>query len=218
MNKYAQQTDSPLLTTPIDSELSVVNIWNKYFAEKHSKIVKIIRTNIKTDPALHTALSSSFPGFEWPEFADTPTKNTFVNIKNALDKIMAVPQAKASIGVEAAVQAYMDQYNAMLKQLQSSASKQPPRAKKPTQPSQKVKELQSLLSVEQTGFWSQQTNVAFLDWLKTHGWNKYISNGKFTGNINDAITTILAENTPAETENPVQRQADRLARLKKLGI
>lgn len=217
MNKSAQ-IDSPLLTTPISSNQGIMNVWNKYFAAAHAKIVRILRSNLKNEPSLQTALGKAFPGYEWPEFADMPTNNTFASIKTSLDRIMAVPQAKAAAGIEHAIQAYTDQYDMMLKQLQGNASKEPARpaiAKKPQQPSEKVKELQRLLSVDQTGLWNPATNTAFIAWLKSHGWDKYLSGDKFTGNLNDAITTILAENTPTES---AQRQASRAIRLKKLGL
>lgn len=223
MDKLAQQEISPLLTTPIDAEPLVKGVWNKYFAQPHAKIVRMLRSNMQHDPGLQTALTTVFPGYSWPEFADMPSKATLMSIKDSLSRIMALPQTKEAAGVEHAIASFMEQYNQMVDQLQQQPSKEAPKAKKPAQ-SGKVKELQQLLGIEQSGLWNTQTNNAFLSWLKANGWDKYISNNRFTGNINDALTAILTEKAspdkpmPATEEvSPSQRQAARLEALKKLG-
>jgi len=221
MDKLAQQ-DSPLLTTQIGSEPLVKGVWDKYFSTHHAKIVRLLRANIKNEPGLQAALTSVFPGFSWPEFADMPYKNTLEGIKGTLDHLMSIPQVKQAAGMENAIQQFIDQYNAMIKQLSQpqAASKAPPTKKRPIQPSPKVKKLQELLGVPSTGLWNIQTNTAFLNWLKANGWDKYIVNNRFTGKIDDAITTMLTERASPEaapaSETATPRQADRLTRLKKL--
>lgn len=226
MDKLAQQEESPLLTTQIDSEPLVKGVWDKYFAPHHAKLIRILRVDIKNDPELKTLLAASFPGFSWPEFADMPTQSTLSGIKDTIGRLMSVPAVQRAPGMVHAAQEFMDQYNLMIKQLnqpQPSASKAP--AKKPTQPSPKVKQLQQLLGVPSTGLWNAQTNTTFLNWLKTNGWDKYIVNNRFTGKIDDAIDAILVEKASPGQGKPVelagqpgaQRRAGRLEALKKLG-
>lgn len=229
MKKIAAE-DSPLLTTPINSEPLVMGVWNKYFADKHAKIIQLIRANMRNDVGLQTVLTQAFPGFTWPELADMPTNNTFEQLKNEIDKLNSIPQVQSAQGVPDAIKLYLEQYNLMLKQLQTpqhgAASKAPRKSLSP-----KVKQLQELLGVPATGSWNPQTNTAFLSWLKMKGWDKYISGNRFTGNIDDAIRAMLIEKSSPQEEAEVpgepgsmdnyvktleQKQSSRLERLKKL--
>ncbi len=229
MKKYAQE-DSPLLTTPINSEPLIVGVWKKYFADKHAQIVRLLRSSLRENVQLQAALTQAFPGFTWPEFADMPTKNSFEELKNDLDKLNSIPQVQSAQGVSEAIKLYLDQYNLMLKQLQTpqhgAASKAPRKNLSP-----KVKQLQELLGVPATGSWNPQTNEAFLSWLKEKGWDKYISGNRFTGNIDDAIRTMRLEKDFPDQEQEApgepgsldyyvktleQKQSSRLERLKKL--
>lgn len=226
MDKLAQE-ESPLLTTQIGSEPLVKNVWDKYFAPIHAKVIRLLRTNIKNEPGLQTALTSAFPGFSWPEFADMPLGNTLSGVKNTIDRLMSIPQVQQAPGIQHAAQEFMDQYNLMIKQLQHPApvaNKMP--AKKPAQPSPKIKQLQQLLGVPSNGLWNSQTNQAFLSWLQTNGWDKYVVNNRFTGKIDDAIEAMLVEKASPGQGNPVElagkpgssaRRAHRIEALKKLG-
>lgn len=222
-----QSIDSPLLTTPIENEKLIGDIWNKYFADKHASIVNNLRLAFKTDPKLYAALTQAFPAFTWPEFADMPKKNSFNDLKATLDKVLSVSGIKALPAVVDAINAYSNQFQTMVNKITSAPAKMPAAQQQPVVhnnlPSKdKVKQLQSLLNANPTGVWDKYSNDLFLAWLRDNGWSQYIKNERYTGNLNDAIRTLLMERAapgkpsfnPGELEG---RQAKRLELLKKIG-
>ena len=227
MKKLADQ-ESPLLVDPINSEKMIMGVWNKYFAPKHKSVVDSLRAEIKTDLKLQTDLTKMFPGFTWQEFAYMPMKHSL----QELHQIMAqLSTAGVSAKTSDAINLYMAQYKMMLDQLNGQASKAPARTKKPSI-SPKIRQLQQLLGVPETGSWDATSNTAFLSWLRAKGWDKYISGDKFTGNIDDAIRSMLVEKTSEQPEQDEpaapgtmehymkgleQRQSARLEILKKIG-
>ena len=232
MDKLAQQ-DDPLLSSPIGSEELIMGVWNKYFADKHKDAVSNLRALIQKDPGLQAELTQMFPGWSWPEFADTPTKDSLGQIASTMERIMDNKRVQMSEPTFNALQAYMAQYNAVLDTLKQRSGQTPARSKKPIPASPKVKQLQQLLGVPATGLWNQQSNAAFLNWLKANKWDKYISGNKFTGKIDDAIRAMLVEKASPEAAKPAEDELiehgppslpaakssrqERLERLKKLG-
>jgi len=224
MEKLAQQDDSPLLTTPISEEEAVKGIWNKFFADKHNRIISNLRALFDKDPQLKVDLTQMFPGYAWAEFADMPTKNSLQELAAAVERLGDVRRIQMNQDAMSAIQLYMSQYKMLLDRLRSS-DKPREKSRAPRSPSPKVKELQQLLGVNPTGLWNEQSNVAFLSWLKQKGWDKnYVKNNKFTGKIDDAINALniekAAPDKPAqpagELASLTQRQTSRLDRLKKL--
>lgn len=231
MTKTAQQSIPEdvewFLGTPIRGEELLESIWVKYFADKHKNIVDKLRASFQRDPNLKAALEKYFAG-TWPEFQEMPSLgHSFMMEKATLDGLLNVPGVSEAPGIKDAIALYMAQYNAMLQQLQHPSkdqtnvtSKNP--AKKPAQPSPKIKRLQQLLGVNSTGFWNQQSNTAFLAWLKANGWDNYISGDRFTGKLDDALRAMLIEKaSPTEQQagpdsNLKERQSARAARLKKI--
>lgn len=225
MDKIAQQTDADFfISTPISDDKALLGVWNKYFSDKHNEIVSSLRTAFQKDQELHAVLSSSFPGFTWPEFAETPIKNSFKEIRQSIDKIAGMPKAMAAPKVGDAIRIFISQYDLMLQHLKNSASKNTePRPKTKTKTPalvEKIKKLQGLLGVTQTGVWSKTDNNTFLSWLNTKGWGKYIKDGRFVGDINDAINALLIEQVPEgqPSEEFIQRQSNRANKFKKLGL
>jgi len=242
MKKMAQAAE-PLLTTTINSEKIIMNIWNQALAEKHTRVVSSLKAAFQRDPQLKMDLLKIFPLFSWPEFAYMPTKNTLEELKDTLEGIMELPRIQMATEAFDAIQLYISQYNSIVDQLrhskQNNNSKPAPKnpaqqsatpapASTPAAPagqqqtSPKIKQLQQLLGIAPTGRWDKPSNTAFLGWLKSNGWDKYISGNKFTGKLDDAIRAMLVEKAspepkPAET-TPQQRQASRLERLKKFAI
>jgi len=233
MDKTAQQDE--FITTPIGSEPIVKGVWDKYFSGPHKNIIINLRAAIKKNPELQMVLIQKFPGFSWAEFADMPGSNSFQQIKTTLDTLLGVPAiASGADQVKSSIEIYMAVYNLMLSKLEAQ-KKQPPKPpvpdvpqegrkerasprKKPI-PSNKVKQLQKNLGVEETGLWNEKSNAAFLGWLRGKGWDKHIQNNRFTGNINDALAAMKVEETPEkqlDLNDLEQRQGARLEALKKL--
>ncbi len=225
MDKNAQQSDSELfITTPIDNDKVLVSVWDKYFSDKHKEIVDKLRASFQQDQELHAVLSAAFQAFTWPEFAGTPTRNSFKGVKQVVDKLAGIPRAMAAPGVSDAIKLFNAQYDSMLQHLQSSAAKpkaEHPKPKATPALAGKIKQLQSLLGVKATGVWDKLSNDTFLKWLNEKGWSKYIKGNRFTGKIDDAISALLIEKASPEGQPSVEfaeRQASRLDALKKLGL
>lgn len=216
MNKIAQ--DLPLITTKIDDEKLIGGLWNKYFAEKHSSVISNLRALFQQDPALQAKLTTMFPAFSWPEFADMPTQNTLEQLNTTMNRLAQLPEIKASVGTSAAIKLYQDQYNLMVNRLHDMPQKKPAAEhKKPVSNNYgKIKQLQGLLGAKQTGEWNNETNTVFLNWLKTNGWNKYIVNNRFTGDLDAAINAINIEKATPK-EEPKLKQFSRLDEIKKIG-
>lgn len=199
MNKLAQEAN-PLFTSPINSEKLIAGVWNKFLANKHKDIIATLRAAMQKNPNLQMELTQMFPGFSWPEFSSMPTNSSLEELAATVQRLMGSKMVQADPKAYAALKLYMDQYKLMLGKVQDNASKAPAKPKKPNI-SPKIKQLQKLLGVPETGLWDEQSNTAFLAWLKAKKWDKYISGNRFTGNIDDAIRAMLIEKD-SETPEP----------------
>lgn len=219
------------VTQPINSDQDSLNAWKSVLGAKHKRAIENLRAMFQKDPAFKVELVQYFPGFTWPEFADTPESNTLSNIASTVASLMENRKVHMSDQTFAALHDYLNTYDRMIGAVPPQEQKGRVSKKKP-QPSPKIKQLQQLLGVEQSGVWSPQDNAAFLSWLKANGWEKYISGNKFTGKIDDAIRAMLIEKTPsAQPTKPEDdiiehgppplpaaksSRSERLERLKKL--
>jgi hypothetical protein len=206
---------SPLLTTQINSENMIMNIWHTYFQHHHQQIINAIRTNAATHPELQAILGSVLPN--WPDFVNNPTQNSLLQYKNQIDKLLQLKEVQVLPDVVSAINLFIEQYNLMLKQL--APKKIEERNNKKPQTSSKVKQLQQLLNVSQTGLWNRKSDDALLKWLKDNKWDKYIKNNRFTGNVQDAINAMSVQKIPempTDLSDLSERQAVRKERLNKI--
>lgn len=227
MKKIAQLQVSALLDTIIGSTKQTQDIWAANFAEMHKKIIDALKSGMQlanTGEKLKADLQGMFPGQTWIEFAYQPSSLTFKQIKDTMDRLMMIKSVHSSDTTEAALHSYIDKHNELFERAPSQEN-QPvendkPQAQTPVKPTQsinpdKIKQLQKLLNVEQTGVWNKVSNRAFLTWLKAKGWDKnYIKNNKFVGTIDDAIRYLTLESAP--TADFIERQSSRINRLKKI--
>lgn len=218
MVKHSTPIPGPLLTNKINSDKMIVDLWNKFFAYKHSNIINKIKFAMKANEELKANMTQAFPGFDWPEFADMPTTHSFEALKSIINGILNVPGMSQALGVKEAIKLYMDQYDLFVKQIPQIEKQTPQEGNKADKlrpklkPSAKIKRMQILLGIDDTGLWNKLTNDTFLSWLKTHGRADYIKDNKFTGNINYALA-ILENHEPSELD---KRQASRLDAIKKI--
>ena len=100
------------------------------------------------------------------------------------------------------------------KNLNPNSDTQYSRSVPPKQPSgsasKDIKDMQRQLNVTQSGTWDATTNTAFIKFLKDNGFDKqWLSNGRFKGNIKDAIRVVLS-NSAGKQSNPNASITDEL--------
>jgi hypothetical protein len=238
MDKTAEQQDADEVTKSIIGDNKIATaFWKQSLSAASSKVIDSIRAlhQLKQDEAqLNFKVPNAIGQGTFQRLANDPeSAYSLDNIAQFMKALANIPEIKSNSQTIGPINDYLAQHSKLVTWLTNwkpqPAPQKPVANKKPKQvPPQtrdKIKKLQTLLGVEATGIWNNQSNTAFLGWLKANGWDKYISGDRFTGKLDDAIRAIMvekagqppAQEAGAET-NLNQRQSSRLERLKKLGI